>query len=78
MGHSEVFGQREQARLQEAVTGKPGETRMIPARIEDGAAAGLGAGVESLVHANCLIVVPPDTATLEAGSKVTVVHLETQ
>lgn len=78
MGHSDVFGVREQVPLSEPVTGKPQETRMIPARIEDGSAVPLGAGVESLVHASALILVPPDTATLAAGSRVTVIHLETR
>lgn len=78
MGHSDVFGERRQVRLEQAITGRAGETRMIPAHTEDDAATPLGAGVESLVHANTLIVVPPDTAELIAGQSVTVVHLETQ
>ena len=78
MGHSDVFGQRRQVRLEQAITGRAGETRMIPAHTEDDAATPLGAGVESLVHANTLIVVPPDTAEIAAGQSVTVVHLETQ
>lgn len=78
MGHSDVFGQRRQVRLEQAITGRAGETRMIPAHTEDDAAMPLGAGVESLVHANTLIVVPPDTAEIAAGQSVTVVHLETQ
>lgn len=78
MGHSDVFGQRRQVRLEQAITGRAGETRMIPAHTEDDAATPVGAGVESLVHANTLIVVPPDTAEIAAGQSVTVVHLETQ
>lgn len=78
MGHSDVFGERRQVRLEQAITGRAGETRMIPAHTEDDAATPLGAGVESLVHANTLIVVPPDTAEIAAGQSVTVVHLETQ
>lgn len=78
MGHSDVFGERRQVRLEQAITGRAGETRMIPAHTEDDAAMPLGAGVESLVHANTLIVVPPDTAEIAAGQSVTVVHLETQ
>jgi molybdopterin molybdotransferase len=78
MGHADVFGQRQQVRLDEAITGKQGETRMVPAHTENDVATPLGAGVESLVHANTLIVVPPDSAEIDAGGQVTVVHLETQ
>lgn len=78
MGHSQVFGARRQVRLTEAVTGRAGDTRLIPARTEDDAATPLAAGVESLVHTNTLIVVPPDCGEIQAGQQVTVVHMETQ
>ena len=78
MGHSEVFGAREQLALTESVTGTPGETRMIPGVCTDGSVKPLGAGVEALADSNCLIMLPPDTDEVTVGGMVTVVHLETQ
>ena len=77
MGHSEVFGKREQLSLTESVTGTRAETRMIPGRAADGSVTPLGAGVEALADANCLIMLPPDTDEVAVGQTVTVVHLET-
>ncbi|MEI2785732.1 MAG: gephyrin-like molybdotransferase Glp [Candidatus Nanopelagicales bacterium] len=78
MGHSEVFGAREQLALTESVTGTRGETRMIPGVCTDGSVKPLGAGVEALADSNCMIMLPPDTDEVTVGEMVTVVHLETQ
>ncbi len=78
MGHSEVFGRREQIALTTAVSGRAGQTRMIPAQVVDETVEPLSAGVEVLVEANSLILIPPDAGELPAGSLVTVVHMETQ
>lgn len=78
MGHSEVFGAREQLALTESVTGTRGETRMIPGVCTDGSVKPLGAGVEALADSNCMIMLPADTDEVTVGEMVTVVHLETQ
>jgi molybdopterin molybdotransferase len=77
MGHSEVFGPRRDVVLTEAVSGKPAVTRMVPALVQGDAAKPLAAGVESLVHANALVLIPPDTAELAAGATATAMDLET-
>jgi molybdopterin molybdotransferase len=77
MGHAEVFGARVRALLADAVTGAPDVTRMVPAVIEGDVVTPLGGGVESLVRANAMVLVPPDAETLPAGAAVTAVHLET-
>lgn len=78
MGHSEVFGAREQVTVSESVSGAQGVTRMLPAVTADGVARPVGVGVEALVHANSLIVLAPEAGDVAAGGQVTVVHLETQ
>ena len=76
MGHSDVFGSRRQVTLSAPVTGSVGVTRMVAAAVEADTAEPLDGGVGSLVRANALVLVPPDAGELEAGSTVTVVHLE--
>jgi molybdopterin molybdotransferase len=73
MGHSDVFGPRWQVVLTDAVAGRPGVTRMVPAVVAGDAAKPLAAGVESLVHANALLLVPPDAAELPAGATATAI-----
>ena len=76
MGHSDVFGVRGQVTLTEPVTGKPGVTRMLPAVVDGDSATPLGSGVQALVRADALLVVPPDAGVLPRGTTVTALHLE--